>query len=1658
MRKRIIALLLALILTVGLLPTVALAATGDEETTANPITNPESQTANGVTLSKTAAKNDDGTYTIRLEAYAPGSSTTTEEVTEVPTDIILVLDRSGSMGENKMGKTEYNKYTKSNRRNENLYRNKDNLFHKLTDGSYVKVEVKKVEQTVYSPYGERTTNGEYYDDSTGWGAVTLYAQISGTDYQEVTVSRKLKGDGLRLRNFYTYTLENGTKIAANIKGSDTVPRFTGVASPVLYTKSTQNVYTYTYTDAEGKEQTIGTSTGDRTEFTAEDLYAQRVNSNGGETRMAALKNAASNFVDSVAKKAVGTGGENVAHRIAVVSFASDATNDTSGFKDMTNTSDVNSVKNTISNLTANGGTLVDKGIETANKIFEENPLSGTPKRNRVMIVFTDGAPGLSGNWKSASVETANSAIRAAKTTKNTYNATVFTIGIFAGAKNELPLPAYTKYTNGLLGEESPSAADQIKNSNRFMHLVSTNYPEATNITTPNTQNSKTGYYLTASDSASLNNVFQQISNQIQDVKTTSLDQNAVVKDVVGDSFTFTGTLNDVKVKTAAFDDIVDGQYKFETTENDFANAQINVDGKTITVTNFNFKEQWCGFDTNNGNQTKHGNKLIIEFKVEVGTTGSDSGQIPTNNGDASILDKAGEGATSVVSVTSPTVKGYQVTYDPGVDGEAVTDMPSDSKYFITGTTVDEKEPKRAGYDFTGWKKSGDTTDKTYHGKDDIMFDGDDVELIAQWTAKTISVDLEDFVEKQFAMTGLNELTNEEEFIVTVKQTKPETTTEQSYTGKVKFKEAGIKPFEFTSTSKPTLTYGNEYEFEVEETEGSTSGIAYDKTKYTLKLSVVTKNNGDLEVIGEKVTVRNSYTQTYTLTYDANGGTGSVPGDDTKYNYNQSVALQFNPLPTHAPVGGYDVVFLGWSATKDEMIHETEPSNLIYKITMDADKIVYAVWGYDKNNNGNPDFYDATATYNIVGGKWDDDTTSKTETVKVKTMDTNGEWKATNETLKAVPDTTKVKPSTDYTSTGSWGSETPVNNTTVITQNTTYTYTLQQTEKVTVTYEWTGLTGVTFDEDQHKAPTLPEPDTVDKGANYTVNSDYTSTSTVTDVDGNTYKFSGWNQDGTITVQENTTIRGTWTKSTGTFELDGKIFKSFTAPDDVQKDFYVTVTPQQGDTTDIRTGMLSLTGSTTTDVQFNFYNRSRITFTEPNTYTYLVEEAFDRAAHPNGIVDEIHYDTRQYLLTIVVDNNLNARSYFTALLQTDGAEHMPTITFENEYDEDPDADVVTLDLGNYVTKTFESRHGKSATESFEARVEIWVKNPEIIVIAAEENAIAVYDSDPVNGTVVYDGIGTVTLSTGEKASFTFATNPKLDRRYAYAIRVTEVTGNNTDVEYDKTVYESRFGFFHDTKKIQWLEGTSNFSFTNTYTGIDDYYPIIIPTIINKDTGMLNKTDHFAYVIGYPDGTVHPNGQITRAEVATIFFRLLRDKVRDGAFTTSNSYSDVAYGKWYNNPISTMSALGIITGYPDGTFKPNKPITRAEFAAIAARFDETQSGKSATFSDVIGHWAAKEIGIAYYNDWIKGYPDGTFKPDQNITRAEAMTLINRVLERKPESPADLLTDMNKWTDNLDTSKWYYLDVQEATNSHGYTRKTFNYELWRQMLNDPDWSRYER
>ena len=224
-------------------------------------------------------------------------------------------------------------------------------------------------------------------------------------------------------------------------------------------------------------------------------------------------------------------------------------------------------------------------------------------------------------------------------------------------------------------------------------------------------------------------------------------------------------------------------------------------------------------------------------------------------------------------------------------------------------------------------------------------------------------------------------------------------------------------------------------------------------------------------------------------------------------------------------------------------------------------------------------------------------------------------------------------------------------------------------------------------------------------------------------------------------------------------------------------------------------------------------------------------------------------------------------------------------------------------------------------------------------------------------------------------------------------------------------------------------------------------------------LNGKDHYAYVVGYPDGMVYPQKNITRAEVATIFFRLLKDETREANMTKSNGYNDMKDGAWYTCAVSTLSKMGIIKGYEDGSFKPDASISRAEFAAIAARFDPDGDKTPATFSDVSSHWAKDEISIAANHGWIKGYEDGSFKPDQKITRAETMTLVNRVLKRLPETKDDLHKDMKTWPDNQNESAWFYLAVQEATNSHYQKlKKDGTHETWESMRETRDWAALEK
>lgn len=270
------------------------------------------------------------------------------------------------------------------------------------------------------------------------------------------------------------------------------------------------------------------------------------------------------------------------------------------------------------------------------------------------------------------------------------------------------------------------------------------------------------------------------------------------------------------------------------------------------------------------------------------------------------------------------------------------------------------------------------------------------------------------------------------------------------------------------------------------------------------------------------------------------------------------------------------------------------------------------------------------------------------------------------------------------------------------------------------------------------------------------------------------------------------------------------------------------------------------------------------------------------------------------------------------------------------------------------------------------------------------------------------------------------------------------------------------------LDWTPARDGYSFTGWYTDAAGTTRVTTVTMDRNRTvyagwkkytvpDTLNDEDHFAYIVGYPDGNVHPEWNITRGEVAAVFFRLLDPDVRTQNLTWDCTFTDVPLNSWHRSSIATMQAMGIVSGHNAQTFRPDVPITRAEFAAMASRFDTSDLEPSGTFSDIDGHWAEEEIRRAAALGWVRGYEDGTFRPDQYITRAEAMTLVNHMLLRLPETPDDLLDDMIHWPDNADTTFWSYLAVQEATNSHDCQRKPDGvYETWTALTPNEDWFQY--
>lgn len=597
---------------------------------------------NGMKIDKKAEVNPDGSYKITLEAYATGKTITNVVNTDVPTDIVLVLDQSGSMADD-MNTYDFRRYTeKSNEEYFKLRHNgsaNPNLYYKLGENGYATVSVIASGPSESNSYKEcpknwrNSTNRSYNYDNYWMNSNNLYVKENGS-YQKVILKREEEGSWLDSYYKYTYIFPDGTEVVSYY--NDGTPNFNG-KGPLYVLQNTgtgTTKYTYSYTDKENIQHIIGESEGAATKPTNIELYERYITKT--MSRLAALKEAVGTFTQAVAKKAEGSDGrlgtsDDVDHRIAVVGFASqsgygnntellsingnnsgqvgvkygsiNAPNDYKAvLQSMKTSSGQDMVLKAINALTANGATEANLGMEMAQKILEFNPVPTGEKRNRVVIFFTDGQPTKSNGFEGT---VANKTITYAGNIKNA-GASVYAVGIFEGADA----------TN--LGDEN---GDIVQKSNWFMQKVSSNNGELHN----------PSYYLSAADAGTLNSIFQQISDQIQTgVSSTTLNSEAVIKDIIAPSFKLpeNAKVEDISLKTYAYK----GDKTWSENANDRKGARATIVDNTVSVTGFDFAENWCGTEkSKDGKETYRGNKLVISFDVVPKTGFLGGNKVPTND-------------------------------------------------------------------------------------------------------------------------------------------------------------------------------------------------------------------------------------------------------------------------------------------------------------------------------------------------------------------------------------------------------------------------------------------------------------------------------------------------------------------------------------------------------------------------------------------------------------------------------------------------------------------------------------------------------------------------------------------------------------------------------------------------------------------------------------------------------------------------------------------------------------------------------------------------------------------------------------------------------------------------------------------------------------------
>ena len=734
------------------------------------------------------------------------------------------------------------------------------------------------------------------------------------------------------------------------------------------------------------------------------------------------------------------------------------------------------------------------------------------------------------------------------------------------------------------------------------------------------------------------------------------------------------------------------------------------------------------------------------------------------------------------------------------------------------------------------------------------------------------------------------------------------------------------------------------------------------------------------------------------------------------------------------------------------------------------------------------------TFTVVNGGWNAASnwyknttqTNDTKTLTIEVPLRNGKGTLTPDLVPHV-DNLDMKPAKDYKAPGTWGNNAPDTNADAITEDGTYayTYTFPEADTYTITYRW--VTGTEVPEDA-KLPAQQKQKESGDGTKPTF-----TIATVPSANDEKWQFEGWytadttNQNTKPIAGEhnfadfadfadndtkNLTLYGKWTHDPCTVTFYADYFQpaqghfntddysiSYTVPygSTLTKEQDTVPTPVtelatcyfEGWRDDYKTSLLD-----TEEEQEDTEEEQEDTQDKPAAYS---EDSTAGTFYTSKAIQD---------MTIKSDLNFVAQWWPIVTFDANGGkweleEGKPTeryvpvpanknhiddlrppvkegYTFLGWYDSKENSSEKPID---FKTQTFDgaatvyAHWAKNATVTFKIVNGYWSGN------TAEDKTVTVVLHPQANGSAS----GTLDASHVPTIMIPAAGYENTPGHWDVTPN-TEENGISGNVTYTYIFGKKHHSSSDDNNNSSKDENKDKDNNKDNNTG---------ETTPTKVPALLNGSNHFAYVVGYKDGNVRPQGNITRAETAAIFFRLLKEEVRSENLSKHNDFADVTEDSWYNTAVSTMAGMNILKGRTANSFVPQAPITRAEFAAICARFDSGRAEENSGFTDISGHWAEKEIERAATLGWVSGYTDGSFHPDAPITRAEAMTLINRVLCRMPETKADLLDSMTKWPDNQ-PGAWYYLAVQEATNSHTYEQKDSKYETWTALTAEPDWSKY--